>query len=126
MEAHSDGRLWALFYRAHDGGAFVARYLSSEEHSLWAEKWLRNEIQAGSVHADSAYLTRWDPEKKAVEFVIGTFPEFQGDNPTVPDPACAARVKTSISAESYFPVDTTLPITAEDLTVERTLDKHPE
>ena len=63
----------ALFYRAHDGGAFVARYLSSEEDLLWAEKWLRNEIQAGGVHADSAYLTRWNGEKKAVEFVIGVF-----------------------------------------------------
>jgi hypothetical protein len=75
----------ALFYRAHDGGAFVARYLSSEEDLLWAEKWLRNEIQAGGVHADSAYLTRWNGEKKAVEFVIGVFHEFQGDNPGVPE-----------------------------------------
>jgi hypothetical protein len=67
----------ALFYRSHDSVAYVARYLSSEEDLQWAEKWLRNEIQAGGVQAESAYLTRWDPEKKAVEFVIGAFQEFK-------------------------------------------------
>ena len=70
----------ALFYRAHDSGAFVARYLSSEEDLLWTEKWLRKELEAGGVHAESAYLTRWNSEAKVVEFVIGSFYEYPSDS----------------------------------------------
>lgn len=66
----------AMFYRAHDGGAFVANYLSSEEDVLKAEAWLCKELVEGGVFAESSYLTRWNGERKAVEFVIGKFCEF--------------------------------------------------
>ncbi len=66
----------ALFYRAHDGGAFVARYLSLDDDLHRAESWLRNELQAGGVQANSAYLTRWNVEAQAVEFVIDRSTSF--------------------------------------------------
>jgi hypothetical protein len=70
---------------AYDSGhAFVARYLYSEEDVLWAEGWLRERLAAGEVDARSAYLTRWNGEKKAVEFVIGSFYESPADDPPAP------------------------------------------
>ena len=66
----------SLFYRPLNSCAVTIHYLSSEEKVLKAEDWLRKELDAGGVHADSAYLTRWNPETKAVECVIGTIYDF--------------------------------------------------
>jgi hypothetical protein len=59
------------------GGAFVVRYLSSDEDVREAEQWLRKKLAAGEVDADSAYLTRWNQDKEAVDFVIGAFRDVE-------------------------------------------------
>ena len=63
----------------------AVHYLSSQEEVLEAEDWLRRKLASGRIYTDSAYLTRWNGEKKAVEFVIGVFREFQGDNSGFPE-----------------------------------------
>jgi len=34
-------------------------------------------LAAGEVDADSAYLTRWNQDKEAVDFVIGAFRDVE-------------------------------------------------
>jgi hypothetical protein len=62
-------------YRSLNCCTFSIHYLSSAEDVLKVEDWLLNELSAGRVHADGAYLTRWIPGTKVVEFVIGRFYE---------------------------------------------------
>jgi hypothetical protein len=63
----------ALFYRSLNSFTFSVHYLSSMNDVRKVEDWLRKELSEGRVHADGAYLTRWIPATKAVEFVVGTF-----------------------------------------------------
>ncbi len=62
-----------LFYRAKNAVACVLHYLPTQEEVTRAGDGLRKELVTGGVDSESAYLTRWDPEKKVVEFVIGAF-----------------------------------------------------
>lgn len=65
-----------LFYHCLDSLPYVHHPLHSQESVEHAEKWLREKLACGEVDAGSSYLSRWNPETKAVEFVIGTFYEF--------------------------------------------------
>lgn len=85
-----------LFYHCVDSLPYVHQPLSSKESVEDAEKWLRERIAAGKVEANSGYLTRWNEEKKVVEFVIGSnessFPSvdlnsFDDDPPAPAKPA---------------------------------------
>jgi hypothetical protein len=73
-----------LFYRWKDAIGFLSYCLSTPEEVTEAEEWLRKRLEAGDVDSDSSYLARWNGEKKAVEFVIGTFYDFQVDDPPAP------------------------------------------
>ena len=73
-----------LSFRGKGAIAFVSHYLPTQEEVLKAEDWLQTELAAGAVCADSSYLARWNGEKKAVEFVIGKFYDFQVDDPPAP------------------------------------------
>src|SRR5664279_692363 len=68
LVANGHGGMW---YCHRDGGAWVARYLHSEEEVLSAERWLLGELAEGNL-APGAYLTRWDAEKRLAYFVIGS------------------------------------------------------
>ena len=63
-----------LFYRGKDAIAFVSHYIPTQEEVTKAGDWLRTELAAGTLRVDSSYLSRWNPETKTVEFVIGVQP----------------------------------------------------
>ncbi len=70
----------ALGYQV-PGGAFVVRYLSSDEDVREAEQWLRKKLAAGDVDRKSAYLTRWNAETRSVESIVGTYRELLRHDP---------------------------------------------
>ena len=82
----SDGKVtWAyperqgfgvLFYHGVNDLPYCHHPLHSKESVEHAEKWLREKLACGEVDADCSYLSVWNPETQAVEFVIGTFYEF--------------------------------------------------
>jgi hypothetical protein len=84
-----DRGVGVLFYHCVNSLPYVHQPLSSKESVEDAEKWLREQIAAGKVQANSAYLTRWNEQKEVVEFVIGSnggsFPNVDlnsfGDDP---------------------------------------------
>ena len=55
--------------------SFVCQPLRSPEEVEKSEAWLREHLANGDIPADSAYLTRWDPKTRMVEFLIGRPPE---------------------------------------------------
>jgi hypothetical protein len=70
-----------LFYRGVNDLAYCHHPLHSKESVEHAEKWLREKVAAGQVRPSSAYLSRWDKEANAVEFVIGHLFEPSGYDP---------------------------------------------
>jgi hypothetical protein len=55
----------------HDHG-FATHLLHSLKSVEDSEKWLRKKLESGEVEASRSYLTCWNPQRKAVEFVIGS------------------------------------------------------
>ncbi len=70
-----------LFYRWKGAIAYTCHYLAAQEKVIEAEKWLLEKLAAGQMRPGSAYLSRWDKEANAVEFVVGHFSEPFGYDP---------------------------------------------
>jgi hypothetical protein len=66
----------ALWYRGKGAIGFAGLFLNSAQELADAEKWLSERLDKGEVEPDSSYLTRWNPETKQVELVIGKFYEW--------------------------------------------------
>jgi hypothetical protein len=66
----------ALWYRRVDSPAYCLHALETERQVLDAERWLSDQLQAGTVESSTACLTRWNDQSKAVELVLGTFAEW--------------------------------------------------
>lgn len=62
----------SLWYRHIEGVAFACHSLHTAEELAAAELWLREQLNAGTVDEDTAYLTRWNPDAKRVKPVVGT------------------------------------------------------
>src|ERR1700688_1973942 len=59
-----------LWYRPADGIAFACHSLHTAAEFAKAEGWLKEQLVAGTVHKDTARLTRWNKESRRVELVI--------------------------------------------------------
>lgn len=62
----------ALWYRGTDGIAFACHSLKSPEEVDKAERWLKEQLEAGTVEENTARLTRWNNETHSVDLVLGT------------------------------------------------------
>jgi hypothetical protein len=80
---HTDGQLlgWkheicngfgALWYRSRDGIGFACHTLHTAIELAEAERWLKQQLEAGTVDEHTARLTRWNGEARTVELVLGT------------------------------------------------------
>jgi hypothetical protein len=63
------GTLW---YRGTGGVAFACHSLHAEKELAEAERWLKQQLHAGTVEEDTARVTWWNEETKRVELVVGT------------------------------------------------------
>jgi len=62
-----------LWYRPADGIAFACHSLHTPNDLAKAERWLQEQLAAGTVDHDTARLTRWNKDAGRVELVVGTF-----------------------------------------------------
>lgn len=62
-----------LFYRWKGAIGYSAYYLATQEEVTEAAKWLRDRLASGETRPSSPYVSRWNPNEGAVEFVIGVF-----------------------------------------------------
>jgi hypothetical protein len=58
---------------ATGGITFLSCCFNTKAEFRRAERWLRKQLDTGTVEADTAYLTRWNSETKKIELIIGTF-----------------------------------------------------
>jgi len=75
----------ALWYRASDGIAFAGHSLYTIDELAEAERWLKEQLAAGTVEEDTARLTRWNEEASRFDLVIGTFDHAGRMNQVVAD-----------------------------------------
>jgi predicted RNA-binding Zn-ribbon protein involved in translation (DUF1610 family) len=60
-----------LWYRGNGGVASACHSLHSQDELDKAERWLKEQLAAGTVEEDTARLTRWNEETRRVELVVG-------------------------------------------------------
>ena len=66
----------ALWYQASKDVGYYCHYFRTEEEVTKAETWLLEALDAGTVDANTAYLTRWSANGNTVQLVIGQFYEW--------------------------------------------------
>ena len=95
---HGVGALW---YRPTDGIAFACHSLHTADEFAKAERWLKEQLAAGTVDKDTARLNRWNKESRRVELIVGTLDHTRkmeqivaelGLNPVTCTPGKAARI----------------------------------
>lgn len=62
----------ALWYHSTEGIAYACHSLHSANELAEAERWLKQQLEAGTVDQHTARLTRWNSEAHTVELVLGT------------------------------------------------------
>jgi sarcosine oxidase delta subunit len=99
----------ALFYRWKGAIGYTAYFLATKQEATDADKWLRERLACGEVRPSSAYVSRWDGEVSAVEFLVGKFfepgtydpddemPEQMGSSDLRPFQLAAKRLQVKLS-----------------------------
>ncbi len=70
-----------LFFRAKGVSTHEVHYFATQDGVTESAAWLREKLASGAVHPGTAYVSRWNAEARAVEFVIGRFYEYGSYDP---------------------------------------------
>lgn len=99
----------ALFFRRKGAIWYTSYFLATQQEVTDAEKWLREKLACGEVRHSSAYVSRWNEEANAVEFLVGRFfepgtydpddemPEQRGSSDLRPFQLASKRLQVKLS-----------------------------